>query len=221
MCITFYIPQKVEKSKIGELITAYAKFKSNQALGKISSGKKTRIIGIPKLDDANQAGRSQSEKCTLILTEGDSAKSFVISGLSVIGREYYGVFPLRGKMLNVRDASNKQIMANEEIKNIITIMGLKMGGKYTKGNLHELRYGRLMIAADQDTGGTHIFSLVALNLFNAFWPSLLEIPGFISRFITPIVIARTGTEMIPFFTLPEFEKWKEKTMGVRDIIHDI
>ena len=74
---------------------------------KKSDGKKrNRITGIPKLDDANMAGTKESEKCTLILTEGDSAKALALSGLSIIGRNYYGVFPLKGKMLNVQDIKN-------------------------------------------------------------------------------------------------------------------
>ena len=51
--------------------------------------------GIPKLDDANDAGTKASEDCTLILTEGDSAKALAVAGLSVVGRNRYGVFPLR------------------------------------------------------------------------------------------------------------------------------
>ena len=47
--------------------------------------------------------------CTLILTEGDSAKTLAVSGLGVVGRDKYGVFPLRGKLLNVREASYKQV----------------------------------------------------------------------------------------------------------------
>ena len=62
--------------------------------------------GISKLDDANFAGTAKSKDCTLILTEGDSAKALAISGLSVVGRDYYGVFPLKGKPLNVREAAN-------------------------------------------------------------------------------------------------------------------
>jgi DNA topoisomerase-2 len=68
------------------------------------------VQGIPKLDDANDAGTKNSQECTLILTEGDSAKALAISGLSVVGRDKYGVFPLRGKLLNVRDATHQQIM---------------------------------------------------------------------------------------------------------------
>lgn len=67
------------------------------------------FTGIPKLDDANNAGGRSSDKCTLILTEGDSAKTLAISGLSVVGRDNYGVFPLRGKLLNVREATTAQV----------------------------------------------------------------------------------------------------------------
>lgn len=61
------------------------------------------------MDDANDAGSKNSIDCTLILTEGDSAKTLAVSGLSVVGRDRYGVFPLRGKLLNVREASHKQV----------------------------------------------------------------------------------------------------------------
>lgn len=75
--------------------------------------KKSKLTGIPKLEDANEAGTRNSDKCTLILTEGDSAKSLAMAGIEVIGRDYYGVFPLKGKLLNVREASNQVLMKNE------------------------------------------------------------------------------------------------------------
>ncbi len=61
---------------------------------------------------------------TLILTEGDSAKSLAVAGLSVVGRDFFGVFPLRGKMLNVRDASHKQLVENDELGKLVKILGL-------------------------------------------------------------------------------------------------
>jgi DNA topoisomerase-2 len=79
------------------------------------AGKKAKLLGIPKLEDANHAGTRDAEGCTIILTEGDSAKSLALAGIEVVGRDKYGVFPLRGKFLNVREASNKQIMENPEI----------------------------------------------------------------------------------------------------------
>lgn len=70
-----------------------------------------------------------------------------MAGLSVVGRDHYGVFPLRGKLLNVRDASATQVRDNEEIKNIKRILGLQQDKEYT--NIKSLRYGHLMIMTDQ------------------------------------------------------------------------
>lgn len=74
---------------------------------KLKGGKKTRLLGIPKLEDANDAGTARSKNCTLIITEGDSAKALAMAGIEIVGRDNYGVFPLKGKPLNVRDTSNK------------------------------------------------------------------------------------------------------------------
>lgn len=203
--------QKVAKSEVVENILAYAKFKDNQALKRsVKGGKKKKLTGIVKLDDANFAGSAKSQDCTLIITEGDSAKTLAMSGLSVVGRDYYGVFPLKGKPLNVRDASFVQIMKNEEIKNIVEILGLKIGEKYDEKTVKKLRYGHLMIMADQDHDGSHIKGLV-INFIHNFWPSLLDVPGFLQQFITPIVKATKGKKTHTFFTLPEYEQWKEST----------
>lgn len=106
-----------------------------------------RLTGMAKLSDANNAGTKYARDCTLILTEGDSAKALAVAGLGVVGRDYFGVFPLRGKLLNVREAKHDQIMKNEEIQNIKKIMGLQHNKDYT--NTSSLRYGRLMIMTDQ------------------------------------------------------------------------
>jgi DNA topoisomerase-2 len=106
-----------------------------------------RLSGLPKLADANNAGGRNGQDCTLILTEGDSAKSLAVAGLGVVGRDNFGVFPLRGKLLNVREAKHDQIMKNEEIQNIKKIMGLQHNKEY--GSTNGLRYGRLMIMTDQ------------------------------------------------------------------------
>jgi DNA topoisomerase II len=105
------------------------------------------LAGLPKLQDANNAGTKYASRCTLILTEGDSAKALAIAGLGVVGRDNFGVFPLRGKLLNVREARHDQIMKNEEIQHIKKIMGLQHNKEYT--SVSSLRYGKLMIMADQ------------------------------------------------------------------------
>lgn len=123
--------QKVIKSGIVESCVNWAKYKAEEKLGKMQKGtKKNKISGIPKLEDANEAGRARSLDCTLILTEGDSAKALAVAGLGVVGRDYYGVFPLRGKLLNVREASSKQIMENAEISALVKILGLQYKKKY-------------------------------------------------------------------------------------------
>lgn len=102
---------------------------------------------MTKLADANNAGTKDGSKCTLILTEGDSAKALAVAGLAVVGRNNFGVFPLRGKLLNVREAKHDTIMKNEEIQNVKKILGLQHNKVYT--DINSLRYGRLMIMTDQ------------------------------------------------------------------------
>ena len=144
------------KTGIMDEVADLAKFRAEKALVK-TDGKKTKNVkGILKLKDAKWAGTRKSKYCTLILTEGDSAKGFAMSGLDVIenGHERYGVFPLKGKLLNVREATVKQLTNNEEIKNIKQIMGLKQNKTYK--DISQLRYGRVLILTDQDsvTGDT-------------------------------------------------------------------
>lgn len=71
-------------------------------LTKTGGGKKKKITGVAKLVDANLAGSARGDKCTLILTEGDSAKALAVAGMTVVGHDEYGVFPLKGKLKNVR-----------------------------------------------------------------------------------------------------------------------
>jgi DNA topoisomerase-2 len=81
----------------------------------VGGKKKNKLYDVPKLEDANWAGTDKSSQCTLILTEGDSAKALAMAGLQIVGRDSYGVFPLKGKLLNVRDAPTTQVLKNDEI----------------------------------------------------------------------------------------------------------
>lgn len=137
----------VVKSEILSNIMQLVKAKEDKEMKKTDGSKKQRISGITKLDDANLAGTKQGKDCTLILTEGDSAKALAVSGLSVVGRDKYGVFPLRGKLLNVREAKSATIMNNEEISCIKRILGLQHQKVYH--SVDSLRYGHVMIMADQ------------------------------------------------------------------------
>ncbi|KAM5212626.1 DNA topoisomerase 2-alpha [Hipposideros larvatus] len=212
---TCQLSEKFIKAAIGcgivESILNWVKFKAQAQLNKkCSAVKHNRIKGIPKLDDANDAGGRNSTDCTLILTEGDSAKTLAVSGLGVVGRDKYGVFPLRGKILNVREASLKQIMENAEINNIIKIVGLQYKKNYEdEDSLKTLRYGKIMIMTDQDQDGSHIKGLL-INFIHHNWPSLLR-HRFLEEFITPIVKVSKNKQEISFYSLPEFEEWKSST----------
>jgi len=195
-----------------DLILMAAMAKTKVTLGKVmkaNTGRCARLTGVPKLEDANDAGGKNSAECTLILTEGDSAKALAVAGLSVVGRDKFGVFPLRGKVLNVRDATLKQLMANEEIQNLIKIIGLDMNKEYD-AELKGLRYGSVMIMADQDHDGSHIKGLL-INLIHAWWPSLARMPGFMKEFFTPIVKVSRGKQHTAFYSMPEYEAWKKQT----------
>lgn len=171
---------------------------------KTDGKKRSTLHGIPKLTDATFAGTAKSPECTLILTEGDSAASSAIAGLTVVGRERYGVFPLKGKPLNVKDISVKKFNENEELTAIKRILGLEHGKVYT--DLKSLRYGRILIMTDQDHDGSHIKGLL-MNLFDTEWPSLLKI-GFVCTLLTPILKAFKGARTESFYSQAAYEAWR-------------
>jgi len=180
---------------------------------KTDGKKQSRITGIPKLDDAISAGTKDSAKCTLILTEGDSAKAMALSGLSQEQRKFFGVYPLKGKVLNVKDTSDAQVEQTKEIAELKKILGLTSGKKYT--DVKDLRYGSIMIMTDQDLDGSHIRGLL-INLFHELWHELIAIPGFITYMATPIVKAhrvrggaKGDVENRIFYSQYEYEQWRE------------
>jgi DNA topoisomerase-2 len=202
--------KKVMKTEVMTNILHFAEKKADQILKKSDGSRRSRMNN-PKLTDANKAGTKDGHHCTLILTEGDSAKGLAMAGRAVVGPDLFGVFPLRGKLLNVRDASVDQISKNAEIQNIKNFLGLQHKKEYedTRG----LRYGHLMIMTDQDHDGSHIKGLL-INFLQVQFPSLLKIPEFLIEFITPIVKVWKGDPKNPsksksFFTMPEYEQWKE------------
>jgi DNA topoisomerase-2 len=179
------------------------------AMAKKNDGAKTRTIrGIPKLIDANRAGTVESGKCTLILTEGDSAAASVVSGLSKEDRNLIGVYPMRGKMLNTRGETITRINQNKEIQELRQIIGLELGKKYTAADIGKtLRYGKILFITDQDKDGSHIKGL-GVNMFGSLWETLLEQRGFIGYMNTPIIKARKGKEELLFYNDVQYDEWK-------------
>lgn len=208
--------EKLFKTDIVQRAVGLSSVSTVKSLAKTDGKIIGTLTGITKLDDATWAGTKRGVQCTLILTEGDSAKTMAIAGLAEVGRERYGVFPLRGKLMNVCDMTAQKVADNTEIANIKKILGLESGKEYT--NRNELRYGRVMIMTDQDLDGSHIKGLL-MNMFHQLWPSLLRLDGFLASMLTPIVKAqrvivggKRKTDEIPesrcFYNISDMLQWQ-------------
>lgn len=180
-----------------------------------TDGRKVRTVDVPKLDDAGWAGTSKSMQCNLYLTEGDSAKRYAL-----IGRDSFteGAFPLKGKMLNVVNATTKQIIKSSdggEIGHIKQILGLRSDKDYSiEEERKKLRYGSCTILGDADDDGKHI-ELLVIAFFWKLYPTLLD-TGFLKIQLTPIVRAKKGEgkncKKYVFYTKSQFEKWRNSSL---------
>lgn len=142
---------------------------------------------IDGYDKANNAGSVKSKECTLIICEGLSAKTFAVEGIGhglngKKGRDWFGIYPLRGKLLNTRNANPTSIKNNTVITNLMKILGLDYGNP---DNIDRLNYGRACIITDADVDGIHIEGLI-LNFFHSLFPKLLK-ENFVISMKTPIL----------------------------------
>ena len=152
---------------------------------------------VLKLVDAKGKDR---EKCTLSLYEGDSAMSAFRKFRDPTTQ---GAFPLRGKFINVTELQNTRVIQNQEVKDLLTAIGLKMGEPPK-----DLRYGKILIYSDADPDGDSIAGLL-MNFFGRYWPELFD-QGRICRVETPLVVAKKKDEKIPFYSAADFEVWQSK-----------
>jgi len=194
--------EKLYKSGIVEKILEISEIQDNKKLAKTDGKKKTTIRGLAKLEDASLAGTARSSECTLVLCEGDSAVSTALAGIP--DRKVYGAFPLKGKIMNVKDQTVLKISSNDEINALKKIIGLETGKKYE--DISELRYGKIMLMTDQDVDASHIRGLF-FNLIHSLWPSLISQPNFICSLMTPIIKMTKGKEKIQFYNLIDYENW--------------
>ena len=191
------------------------KFKSLETLDKM--GKKRGFGG--KIIHANFVRDSRKKKerqnCILCVSEGDSAAAYLSGGIEygILGRkghDYIGIFPLRGKFLNVRNSSTTTISKNKEVEALVEGLGLQGETDYTdEENRKNLRYGKLLVCADSDVDGIHIVGLL-YNFFHTLYPSLLKVPGFFNFLRTPIVKVTHGDKVLPFYYLQQAHKFIEK-----------
>ena len=158
---------------------------------------------VLKLIDAK--ARVEREKCTLSLFEGDSASSAFRKFRDPM---YQGAFPLRGKFINVAELPNTRVIQNQEVKDLLTAIGLKMGEEPK-----DLRYGKILIYSDADPDGDSIAGLL-MNFFGKYWPELFD-QGRICRVMTPLVVVEKGEERHAFYTNEEFEEWSKRTKDLK------
>ena len=201
--------EKLAKMGVMSVACSLTEVKENKAAKKTDGTKCKTIRNIPKLVDANYAGTNKSNECILILCEGDSAKSGIISGLSREDRNIIGVYPMKGKMFNIRGENVSKIAENKEITEIKQILGLEHGKTYSANDVStKLRYGKLLFMTDQDLDGSHIKGL-GINMIDSEWSSLIQIPNFIGYMNTPILKATKGKEMLEFYNNGEYLNWRE------------
>ena len=200
---------KVAKMGVMETACSISEIKDMKAAKKTDGSKTKTIRGINNLIDANLAGTVKSKDCILVLCEGLSAMSGIVSGLSSDDRNTMGIYPLKGKLLNVRGEQVKKINDNKEISDIKKVLGLESGKTYESlDDVYKyLRYGKILILCDQDTDGSHIKGL-CINLFHSEWSSLVQIKGFLSYMNTPILRAKKGNVTKLFYNDGEYNDWK-------------
>ncbi len=202
--------EKIAKMGVMNAACALTEVKDNKAAKKTDGNKSKSIRGIHKLIDANFAGTVKSNQCTLILCEGDSAKAGIVSGLSKDDRNTIGVYPMKGKIFNVRGESLKRINENKEIIEIKQILGLETGKTYTTESAEKLlRYNSVLFMTDQDLDGSHIKGL-GLNLFQDQWNSLSTLDNFLGFMNTPILKAKKNGQEKLFYNEGEYNLWKQE-----------
>lgn len=210
---------KIIKSSIIQSILDWAAAKAHQEqmkdLRKLNKDTdKADPRRVDKFCDAIE--KHQRHKCVLFLAEGDSAAKSLFAARGKTN--FIGTFPLKGKVLNVREKDIAKVLGLDkkkegktepnEIQKILTIIGLRIGQKVT--SLNELRFGKVAFATDADVDGSHIAGLLC-NVFDTFWPELFDL-GFVHILRTPVVkVFQKNKEVIEFFTEREFKDWVATT----------
>ena len=204
--------KKIHKWKFIHDIHDLIKGKEFVKLKKVAR-KSKKFKKIKGYDPANNAGKKESKKCSLILCEGLSAKTYAVQGIQVgwnglKGRDWFGIYPLRGKLKNVRNGNISSIIKNKELSDVINALGVQFGVDYREDdNFKSLSYGKIIILCDSDVDGIHITGLI-INFIHKLFPTLLQrSEPFIISMKTPIVKVWTKGNELLFYSQPKFKKF--------------
>jgi len=207
----FSIPDKFIKecckSEIVNIVIDWYKQKveveDQKTLRKLNKQAKTKIRNSDKFIDANTKVRKDRE---LWIFEGDSARAGFRSSRNP---QTQAAYMLRGKILNVIGLGPTKVMANQELSDLITIIGLQWG---EKNKPDDLNFGKIVICTDADADG-HAIAGLLINFLNLF-PELFE-NGMVCRSISPIITAEKGNDLKKFYNLSDYKKEESKLKGYK------
>lgn len=207
----FEVPTKflnqINKSELVNIVLDWYKQKleveDQKTLRKLNKQAKTKMRNNDKFIDANSRKTKDRE---LWIFEGDSARAGFRQARNP---QTQAAYMLRGVILNVLGLSPTKIMANKELSDLITILGLQWG---QKNDVEKLNFGKIVIATDADYDGSKIAGLL-LTFFNLF-PELYE-AKMICRSISPIILATKGKDVKRYYKIEDFKKDEPTLKGYK------